>query len=97
MEEANIFHPNIQLPYKIAKTLPFLDVIISKNNDLLTLSVYHKPSVEPAIFSFLSDHPQYIFRNIIQTLLIRAILYSLTFQAFDIERCAIRLKLLYDK
>ncbi len=97
LEEANKFHPNIKLTYKIAKTLPFLDVLISNNHGRLTSSVYHKLSAQPAILSFLSDHPRHIFRNIIQTLLTRAVRYSSTFEAFNIERRAIQLKLLYNK
>jgi hypothetical protein len=33
----------------------------------------------------LSDHPRYVFRNVVQTTLLRAIRYSSTFEAFNIE------------
>ncbi|CAF4595868.1 unnamed protein product, partial [Rotaria socialis] len=43
------------------------------------------------------DHPRHVFRNVIQTALMRAIRYSSTFEAFNIERRTIRLTLLYNK
>jgi len=51
---------------------------------------------EPALLSFLSDHPRHVFRNVIQTSLTRAIRYSSTFESFNIEQRLIRLKLLYN-
>ncbi|CAF3900316.1 unnamed protein product [Rotaria sordida] len=71
----------------------FLDVLVSNNNGALYTSVYHKPSAEPYVVPFISDHPRYTFTNIIQTALVRAIRYSSTFEAFNIERRAIRLML----
>ena len=97
LEEANRFHPNIKLTYQIGKSLPFLDVLIRNNDGLLVSSVYHKPSAELTILSFLSDHPRYVFRNVIQTALTRAVRYSSTFEAFNTERRQIRLKLLYNR
>ena len=97
LEEANTCHPNIKLTYQIAKSLPFLDVLISNNDGILSSLVYHKPSAEPTILSFLSDHPRYVFRNVIQTALTRAVRYSSTFEAFNIEQRQIRLQLLYNR
>ena len=96
LEEANKFHPNIKLTYKIGKSIPFLDVLISNNNDILSSSVYHKPGAEPSIVPFISDHPRHVFRNIVQSALIRAIRYSTSFELFNIERRSIRLMLLYN-
>ncbi|CAF5004758.1 unnamed protein product, partial [Rotaria socialis] len=48
------------------------------------------------ILSYLSDHPRHVFRNVIQTALMRAIRYSSTFEAFNIEPRTIRLTLLYN-
>jgi len=79
LEEANKFHPNIKLTYKIAKTVPFLDLLITNNNGILSSSVYHKPDAEPSIVPFISDHPRYVLQNIVQTALIRAIRYSSSF------------------
>ena len=71
---------------KSVKVLPFLDVLITNNNGILSTSVYHKPAAEPYVTPFISDHPRHVFANIIQTSLTRAIRYSSTFQAFDYER-----------
>ncbi len=97
LETANGFHPNIKLEYHIGKSIPFLDVLINNDNGTLTSSVYHKPSAEPTVASFLSDHPRHVFRNIIQTALTRAVRYSSTFEAFNNERRSIRLMLLYNR
>ncbi|CAF4037931.1 unnamed protein product [Rotaria sordida] len=94
LESANQFHPNIKLTYTVGKSIPFLDVLISNNNGILFSSVYHKPAAEPSLLSFLSDHPRHVFRNVIQTILMRAVRYSSTFQAFNNERRTIRLTLL---
>ena len=97
LEGANNFHPNIKLEYHIGKRVPFLDVLLNNNKGILETSIYHKPSTEPTIVSFLSDHPRHVFRNVIQTSLTRAIRYSSTFEAFNNERRAIRLMLLYNR
>jgi len=97
LEQAKKFHPNIKLEYQIGKNLPFLDILIQNNKGQLSSSVYHKPSAEPIVLSFLSDHPRHIFRNVIQTALMRAVRYSSTFEAFNIERRTIRLMLLYNQ
>ncbi|CAF1172443.1 unnamed protein product [Rotaria sordida] len=94
LENANLFHPNIKLTYTISKTVSFLDVLLNNNNGVLVSSVYHKLAAEPCLLSFLSDHPRHVFRNVIQTLLMRAILYPSTFEAFNEERRRIRLTLL---
>ncbi|CAF3860731.1 unnamed protein product [Rotaria sp. Silwood1] len=94
LDAANEFHPNIKLTYSIGKSISFLDILLSNHNGLLSSSVYHKSSAEPAVLSFLSDHPRHVFRNVIQTILMRAIRYSSTFEAFNVERRRIRLTLL---
>ncbi|CAF1393936.1 unnamed protein product [Rotaria sordida] len=77
-------------------SVSFLDVLLTNNNGTLHTSVYHKPSAEPYVVPFLSDHPRYTFPNIIQTALVRAIRYSSTFEAFNNERRAVRLMLLFN-
>ncbi|CAF2831392.1 unnamed protein product [Rotaria sp. Silwood2] len=96
LNKLNCHHPNIKLEYKIGQCLPFLDVILSNNNGILSTSVYHKAAAEPYVLPFASDHPHHIFRNIIRAALVRAIRYSSTFEAFNIERRNIRLMLLYN-
>lgn len=82
LRNANQWHPNIKLDYKIGKSLPFLDVLLTNNHGLLSTCVYHKPSAEPYVVPFASDHPKHIFGNIIQTSLKRAIQYSSILQIF---------------
>ncbi|CAF4078673.1 unnamed protein product, partial [Rotaria sordida] len=96
LDEANTWHPNIKLDYKIGKSLPFLDVLLTNNNGILSTSVYHKPATEPYVTPFISDHPRHVFMNIIKTSLTRAIRYSSTFEVFNNERRYIKLMLLYN-
>ena len=96
LAEANQWHPNIKPDYKISKNLPFLDVLFHNNNGLLITSVYHKPTAEPYVVPFISDHPRHTFCNIIQTALKRAVRYSSTFELFNHERRSIKLMSLYN-
>ena len=97
LSEANEQHQNIKLDYQIGQNIPFLDILVKNQHGTVISSVYHKPSAEPSILSFLSDHPRYVFQNIIQTALMRAIRYSSTFEIFNHEKYAIRLMLLYNR
>jgi hypothetical protein len=96
LEEANKWHPNIKFDYKIGKSLPFLDVLLTNNNGILSTCVYHKPAAEPYVTPFTSDHPRHTFGNIIQTALTRAVRYSSTFEAFQAEQRYIELMFLYN-
>ena len=96
LKEANTWHPNIKLDYKISQSLPFLDLLLTNMNGFLFTSVYHKPSAEPYVVPFISDRPQHVFGNIIQTAVTRAIRYSSTFEAFHHERRYIKLMSLYN-
>lgn len=89
-------HPNIKLDYKISKSLPFLDILLTNNNGILETSVYHKPVAEPYVVPFISDHPRHVFVNIIHNHLRHILRYSSTFQAFNCERRYIKLMLLYN-
>ena len=93
---ANAWHPNIKLDYKIHQSLPFLDVLLTNENGILSTSVYHKPSAEPYVVPFISDHPRHVFGNIVQNGLTRAIRYSSTLDSFNHERRLIKLMLLYN-
>ncbi|CAF4983605.1 unnamed protein product, partial [Rotaria sp. Silwood1] len=96
LEEANIWHPNIELDYKIGQSLPFLDVLVMNDKGNLSTSVYHKPAAEPYVVPSISDHPRDVFSNVIQTALARAIRYSSTFETYQQERRNIKLMLLYN-
>ena len=96
LDQANQWHPNIKLDYKISESLPFLDVLLTNNNGTLLTSVYHKATAEPYVVPFISDHPRHVFGNIVQTALARAARYSSTFKTFNYERRSIKLMLLYN-
>ncbi|CAM4912770.1 unnamed protein product [Rotaria socialis] len=96
LDNANTWHPNIKLEYKIGKSLPFLDILLTNINGTLSTSVYHKPAAEPYVVPFISDHPRHVFENIVQTSLRRAIKYSSTFQSFNDERRYIKSTFLYN-
>lgn len=96
LDKANQAHPNIKLDYEIGRSLPFLDVLVTNKQGVLSTSVYHKPTAEPYVLPFTSDHPRHVFRNIVRTKLTRAVRYSSTFEAFDHERRSIKLMLLYN-
>ncbi|CAF1530832.1 unnamed protein product, partial [Rotaria sordida] len=72
LEQANTWHPNIKLAYKISQSLPFLDTLLMNNNGILSTAVYHKPAAEPYVVPFLSDHSRHTFVNVIQMTLTRA-------------------------
>ncbi|CAF3766206.1 unnamed protein product [Rotaria socialis] len=96
LDDANTWNPNIKLDYKINKSLPFLDLLLTNNNGTLATSAYHKPAAEPYITPFTSDHPRHVFANIIKTSLERATRYSSTFEEFNNERRDVKLMLLYN-
>ncbi len=76
--------------------MSFLDVFLENKNDVLATSVYHKEAAEPYIVPFNSDHPRHIFKNIIDTALLRAMRSSSTLAAFNKEQRSIKLMLLYN-
>jgi len=96
LDEANNFHPNIKLVRQLGTSVSFLDVYIENKNGRLAISVYHKEAAEPYVVPFKSDHPRHIFKNVIDTALMRAIRYSSTLSAFNEERRSIKLMLLYN-
>lgn len=96
LREANQWHSNIKIDFKIGKSLPFLDILVTNDHGILSTSVYHKPSAEPYVVPFSSDHPRHVFVNVIQNSLAHALRYSSTFDAFDHERRYIKLLLLYN-
>ena len=96
LTEANTWNPHIQLDYKIGKSLPFLDVVLTNAKGRLETCVYHKPAAQPYVIPFVSDHPRHVFRNIIQSTLRRAVRYSSTLEIFHAEQRYIKLMLLYN-
>lgn len=96
LDAANNWHPNIKLEYKISRNLPFLDVLLVNENGILCTSVYHKPTAEPYVIPFISDHPRHVFSNIIKNNLNRAARYSSTLSSFHSELHCLMLSLLYN-
>ncbi|CAM4839617.1 unnamed protein product [Rotaria magnacalcarata] len=96
LDDVNTWHPNIKLDYKIGNSLPFLDVQLTNNNGVLSTCVYHKPSAEPYVTPFTSDHLRHVLSNIIKTSIERATRYSSTFETFNHEGRYIKLMLLYN-
>jgi hypothetical protein len=96
LDEANNYHSNIKLVRQIGTSVPFLDVFIENKNGVLVTSVYHKQAAEPYVIPFKSDHPRHVFKNIIDTAIMRAVRYSSTLSTFNEERRVIKLMLLYN-
>jgi hypothetical protein len=87
---------NIKLVRQIGTSISFLDLFIKNKNGTLVTSVFHKQAAEPYIVPFKSDHPQQIFKNVIDGAFIRAVRYSSTLSAFHTERRALKLMFLYN-
>ena len=87
---------NSKLDNQIGQSLPFLDILLTNKSGILSTSIYHKPSAEPYVVPFISDHPRHVFANTIQGALARAVRYSSSSEAFDHERRYIKLMLLYN-
>jgi hypothetical protein len=96
LDEANSLHRNIKLVHQIGTSVSFLDLFIENKNGTLITSVFHKQAAEPYIVPFKSNHPRHIFKNVIDTALMRAVRYSSTLSAFNTERRSIKLMLLYN-
>jgi hypothetical protein len=89
LDQANNFHPNIELLHQFGTNVSFLDVLIENKSGILATSVYHKEADEPYVVPFKIDHSRHIFRNITDTALLRAVRYASTLSTFDEERRSI--------
>jgi hypothetical protein len=96
LDEANKFHPDIKLSRQLGTSVSFLDVYIENKNGTLAASVYLKEAAELYVVPFKSDHPRHIFKNIIDTTLLRAVRYLSTLSAFNEEQRSIKLMFLYN-
>jgi hypothetical protein len=63
---------NIRIKYQMQSRVDFIDVVIQNDNGHLTTSVCHKPTAEPYILPYTSDHPRHVHRNIPYAALRRA-------------------------
>ena len=93
----NQFDLNIKLTASISSQADFLDLHMENKDGQLSTSVYHKPSYEPYYLPFNSIHPLHMKKNIIFTMLLRAIRYCSTLHAYLKERSKLRMALLLNK
>jgi hypothetical protein len=85
---------NIRIKYQIQSCVEFLDVVIINDNGQLATSVFHKPTAEPYILPYTSDHPRHVHRNIPYAALLRAARICSNVHDFTIERIRIDMSLL---
>ncbi|CAF1059731.1 unnamed protein product, partial [Didymodactylos carnosus] len=93
----NKFDPNIKLSADIRFEANFLDLYIKNQDGQLFTTVYHKPSYEPYYLPFNSIHPMHMKKNIPFAMLLRAIRYCSTLQAYLEERGKRKMDLLLNK
>ena len=72
LEKAQNKDANIKIRSAIDTTVHFLDVTIINETGHLRTAIYHKPTTEPYILPYTSDHPVHIRRNISYAALLRA-------------------------
>ena len=93
----NKFDSNIKLSANISLHADFLDLHMKNQDGKLFTNVYHKSSYEPYYLPFNSVHPLHMKKNIPFTMLLRAIRYCSTFDAYIQERESLRMALLLNK
>ncbi|CAF1345140.1 unnamed protein product [Rotaria sordida] len=93
----NHFDENIKLSENIGPTADFLDLHMENQDGQLFTTIFQKPSYEPYYLPFNSIHPLHMKKNIIFTMLLRALRYCSTFQEYLNEREKLRMALLLNK
>src|SRR5690349_9693184 len=76
---------NIKIDSKIGTSVHFLDVTITNEYGQLRTSIFHKPTAEPYILPYMSDHPHHIHRNIPYAALLQAARICSDVSDFDAE------------
>ena len=97
VDRGNKFDNNIKLSANVGSSADFLDLHVENKDGQLFTTVYHKTSYEPYYLPFHSIHPSHMKKNIPFALLLWAIRYSSTFQAYLDEREKLRMALLLNK
>ncbi|CAF1500710.1 unnamed protein product [Rotaria sp. Silwood1] len=87
----NHFDENIKLSKNIDSTADFLDLHIENQDGQLFTTIFQKASYEPYYLPFNSIHPLHMKKNIIFTMLFRAIRYCSSFQTYLNEREKLRM------
>ena len=85
---------NIKITSTINTTVDFLDVTITNQDGHLKTTIFHKPTTEPYILPYTSDHPVHIRRNIPYAALLRAARICSHVEDFNNERIRIDMSLL---
>ena len=94
LEKAKNKDNNIRIEATISTSIHFLDVTITNEDGQLRTSVFHKPTAEPYILPYTSDHPPHIHRNIPYAALLRAARICSHVNDFNSERIRIDMSLL---
>ena len=97
LEEAKNKDITIQIDPAIGTAAHFLDVTITNENGRLRTPIYHKPTTEPYILSYTSDHSRHIHRNIPYAALLRAARICSNVNDFESECTRIDMFLLLNK
>ncbi|CAF4174744.1 unnamed protein product, partial [Rotaria sordida] len=93
----NHFDENIKLSENMGSIADFPELHIENRAGQLYTTIYQKPSYESYYLPFNSIHPLHMKKNIVFTMLFRAIRYCSTFQHYLDEREKLRMALLLNK
>ena len=97
LDKAQRKDPNIEIEPTISTSVNYLDVIITNENGQLRTSIYHKPTAEPYILPYTSDHPRHVYRNIPYAALLRVARICSHVDDFSTERIRIDMSLLLNR
>ena len=88
LDHINSIRPSIQFTMEVEDDgkIPFLDVLVVRNNGGIKTEVYRKPTHTDRYLHYQSYHPQHIKTGIIRTLLRRSKQICSTTEAADRER-----------
>ncbi|CAF3917583.1 unnamed protein product [Rotaria sordida] len=93
----NKIDENIKLSENVGFMADFLDLHIENKDGQLFTTIFQKPSYEPYYLPFNSVHPIHMKKNIIFTMLLRALRYCSIFQEYLNEREKLRMALLLNR
>ena len=85
---------NIKITSTINTSVDFLDVTITNEDGHLRTTIFHKPTTEPYILPYTSDHPPHVCRNIPYATLLRAARICSHVEDFNKEHIRIDMSLL---
>jgi hypothetical protein len=94
LEKAKSKNIHIKIESTISASVHFLDFTITNENNQLRTSIYHKPTTEPYILPYTSDHLRHIYRNIPYAALLHAARICSHVNDFNSERIRVDMSLL---